>query len=82
MVRLKKIVVGLFMLSLLIQCKDDCMQSDQCRLEPDAGPCLAAFTKYYYDKKTGKCAPFTYGGCGGVVPFETLQECENGCHCE
>jgi hypothetical protein len=78
--KLIKIVVVLTVLSLT-RCKEDCVQSDRCSLEPDAGPCLAAFTKYYYDKKTGQCKAFTYGGCGGVVPFETLEECKNGCQC-
>lgn len=53
----------------------------QCRLEPDPGLCLAAFAKYYYNPKTGRCEQFTWGGCGGVVPFQTLQECKD-CGCE
>jgi len=26
------------------------------------------------------CKPFEWGGCGGVVPFETLEDCQN-CNC-
>lgn len=50
-----------------------------CYLVPDIGPCFGAFTKYYYDQNTNNCKSFTWGGCDGVVPFNTLQECENIC---
>ena len=53
----------------------------QCNLEPNVGMCNAAFPKYYYDKTEKKCKVFTWGGCGGVVPFETLAECE-ACDCK
>lgn len=46
-----------------------------CDLVPDPGLCNAAFRKYYYDKAEGKCKEFMWGGCGGVVPFNTLEEC-------
>lgn len=55
-----------------------------CALEPDPG-CLGTGTiaKYYFDKTEKKCKVFIWGGCDGVgvVPFETLQECEScGCN--
>ncbi len=53
-----------------------------CLLQHEAGPCKGAFTRYYYDKKEKKCKSFIYGGCQGVVPFETLEECEGKCDCE
>lgn len=73
---------GLFLILIvfLIGCKKDCMKSDICDLVPDSGPCYAAFPKYYFDKEEGKCKEFTWGGCGGVVPFDTLEECEE-CEC-
>jgi hypothetical protein len=37
------------------------------------------FERYYYNFREEKCAPFFWGGCGGVVPFETLKECEDTC---
>lgn len=54
-----------------------------CTLEPNSGKCLGAFSKYYFDKTEKKCKVFTWGGCDGdgVVPFETLEECES-CGCE
>ena len=50
-----------------------------CGLAPEPGPCNAAFTRYYFDPDEGTCKTFTYGGCDGVVPFETLAECEASC---
>jgi hypothetical protein len=76
-----KIVIGLVILSLT-QCKDECLKSDRCNLEPEEGPCYALFTRYYYDKKAKQCKSFTYGGCGGVVPFQTLEECKDACGCD
>lgn len=65
----------------LTNCKKDCLKSDRCNLEPDAGFCKAAIPKYYYDKQDKKCKQFTWGGCGGVVPFDTMEECEKQCDC-
>ena len=80
MERLLKTVAALLILSLT-QCKDDCIKNDRCNLEPDGGPCYASITRYYYDKEAKQCKPFTYGGCDGVVPFDTLEECKKGCQC-
>lgn len=52
---------------------------EKCSLEPDPGMCKAAMPRYYYDKETKKCTQFVWGGCGGVVPFETLAECQTAC---
>lgn len=49
---------------------------DRCELLPDAGPCEAAFPKYYFDPETKTCKEFLWGGCDGVVPFETIEECQ------
>lgn len=67
---------------LLTQCKKDCIKSDRCGLKPDAGVCLAAMPRYYYDKKENTCKQFIWGGCGGVVPFDTMEECEKQCGCK
>jgi Kunitz/Bovine pancreatic trypsin inhibitor domain len=53
----------------------------QCLLTPESGMCAAAIPKYYYNQKTSRCEQFTWGGCAGVVPFQTLQECKD-CSCE
>ena len=55
------------------------MLCDPCGAEPDAGECDAAFLRYYFNQQTGTCEEFMWGGCGGTVPFDTLEECENSC---
>ena len=52
-------------------------QTDPCSLLPDPGPCEAAIPAWYFDQEFQTCTQFTWGGCGGVVPFETLEECES-----
>ncbi len=48
----------------------------KCALKPDPGPCKGLFIKYYFDPVSKECKEFYWGGCGGVVPFETKEECE------
>ncbi|MDJ1505876.1 BPTI/Kunitz domain-containing protein [Xanthocytophaga agilis] len=73
--------IGLLLLVVsLSMCKKDCVTSERCQLEPDPGLCYAYMPRYYYDKEEKKCKEFIYGGCGGVVPFETLEACKE-CEC-
>lgn len=74
-----KHVFPLILLAFTIQsCKTKtaATASANCDLAPDPGPCRAAIVKYYFDKKSGACQEFIYGGCQGVVPFETKEDCE------
>lgn len=64
---------------LMLACNDSNSMDDACYLIPDPGDCLAAFTRYYYDQDVNICSEFTWGGCGGVVPFESMAECKEGC---
>ncbi|QLG45824.1 BPTI/Kunitz domain-containing protein [Costertonia aggregata] len=57
-----------------ISCSDN-DDNGRCGLEPQVGNCDAAIPKFYFDKEEQKCKEFTWGGCGGVVPFDTLEEC-------
>ena len=77
-----KILMLAIPLLLVFSCKkSECdSQPDNCRKKPDAGNCFAAFPKYYYDKEDKTCKEFTWGGCGGTVPFDTMEECE-ACLC-
>lgn len=61
--------------------EQDCVESEDCYLEPEKGPCNAAIPRYYYDPDKGECKEFTWGGCGGVVPFETMEKCTEQCEC-
>ena len=70
----------IILLLLLINCSDKSEPLDKaCFLVPDPGLCQAAFPRFYYDSNTEKCTEFLWGGCQGVVPFETLEECKNAC---
>ena len=51
----------------------------QCLEIPDAGMCKAYFKKYYFDVNDKKCKSFVWGGCGGNIPFNTLDECKSTC---
>ena len=50
-----------------------------CSEEPDPGYCSAEISKYYFDPSEGACQEFAWGGCGGVIPFETQQTCQQVC---
>lgn len=47
--------------------------------KPESGRCRAAFTRYWFDERAGTCKAFIWGGCGGTVPFETLEACHAQC---
>jgi hypothetical protein len=59
---------------------DHLSESNRCALTPDPGPCKAFFKRYYFDAAEGKCKEFIWGGCDGVVPFETLLSCQECAH--
>ncbi|MCF7861870.1 BPTI/Kunitz domain-containing protein [Candidatus Woesearchaeota archaeon] len=48
-----------------------------CNLEPDPGRCKAAMPRYYFEE--GRCKEFLWGGCDGVVPFDSLDVCIKTC---
>lgn len=77
---MKNLSGGLLLLIILASCQGDETRSGRCNLTPDPGPCKALFPKYYFDKSEGKCNEFSWGGCDGVVPFDTLEECKQ-CEC-
>ena len=54
--------------------------SDICKLPSVPGPCLAYFSRWYYDVNAQACESFVYGGCkGNENNFETKEECEDQC---
>ncbi|KAJ7379644.1 hypothetical protein OS493_014040 [Desmophyllum pertusum] len=53
-----------------------------CLLPVKPGPCRGSFPRYYFDKVSGQCKKFTYGGCqGNGNNFLTLKECMKTCTC-
>ena len=91
MMKQKSLIFGIIVLfvvvaiAVLISYTSDKLpnqQSDldaQCKLEPETGPCEAFFISYYFDQQESACKEFVWGGCQGVVPFETLEECQEVC---
>lgn len=67
------------MVLFVVGCADQNTPSnlEPCNLVPDPGHCDGNVTKFYFDKTEGKCKEFVWGGCGGVVPFNTLEECKS-----
>lgn len=66
-------------LRLWIGCKyfTDSLEQKKCKLKPEKGLCKGDFTRFYFDLKASQCKPFSWGGCGGVVPFQSEDECRN-----
>ncbi len=83
---LRQFILGLCLVGHLFSscCTDDedeIPTCTACSLAPEVGICNAAIPKFYFDSVTQQCTQFIWGGCGGVVPFQTLEECEAcGCH--
>lgn len=51
-----------------------------CGLPIDAGPCEAVVPRFAYDSESGKCEPFTFGGCeGNANNFEQQADCQYSC---
>lgn len=83
---MKKILSCAVFLLFLVGCSTDEVEElkdldltaslSRCELTPDAGTCEAYFVRYYFDPVTKKCTTFVWGGCDGVVPFETMEECQ------
>ncbi|MBN1599923.1 MAG: BPTI/Kunitz domain-containing protein [Bacteroidales bacterium] len=83
--RLPKTILFLFLALIVSKCSKDYIDNiahcEECFLEPDPGPCYAYIPRYYFNQETGECTMFIWGGCNGVVPFETLEECLE-CECD
>ena len=67
------------------ECQNVCQASLQrrpksCLEDKVTGPCMAAFPMFYYNKETGICEKFIYGGClGNKNKFRTDLECQKTC---
>lgn len=77
LVRISSLLLGALFIVTFSTCKKDVpsLPEDRCEWLPDAGPCGADMTRYYYDQQEQKCKSFRWGGCQGVVPFETMEAC-------
>ena len=86
---------GLNMYDTASECRATCVQSkyaaraavvqdlfvsSPCEQEMDPGPCRAAKPRWFYNKRTGTCDTFLYGGCrGNNNNFASEPECKARC---
>ena len=79
-----KYIVYQLITSILIilqfSCSNNSDENCNCDLVPEVGNCEAAIPIYYFDQEEKMCKEFIWGGCDGVVPFDTLEQCEE-CEC-
>lgn len=74
-----RIMMILLLGSLLGACQSTTSLAPACSLKPESGKCRAAHTRYWFDAGSESCKAFIWGGCDGVVPFETLEDCQQTC---
>ena len=69
------------LLLLIIPCLSfgQIVATEDCNSIPDPGICLAYFQTFYFDQTTSQCEESYWGGCDGVVPFWTIEDCQNSC---
>lgn len=66
------------------ECLQACAASEAtlnvCDLPAESGVCKALFRRFAFDRTSGQCKQFVYGGCGGNENnFRTIEECESAC---
>ena len=51
-----------------------------CELDREVGSCKGKFVRYGFDRATGVCVDFVYGGCqGNANNFQTMGSCVAEC---
>nr|XP_020477484.1 kunitz-type protease inhibitor 2-like isoform X1 [Monopterus albus] len=59
---------------------DDDDYAERCEVASEAGPCRAAFPRWYFNSKTGSCESFVYGGCkGNRNNYDSEESCNTAC---
>ena len=58
------------------ECEDEI---NLCQLVPEPGECDGAFQVFYFNQNTLTCEETYWGGCNGIVPFWTLEDCQSLC---
>ena len=71
----------LFGLLIVGSCSSEENHKD-CALIHEVGNCKGSFPRYYFDQTEQKCKVFYWGGCDGLVPFQTLEDCNKKCPCQ
>ncbi|XP_063350484.1 kunitz-type protease inhibitor 2 [Pelmatolapia mariae] len=54
--------------------------NEYCEAKPETGPCRASLKHWYYNRETGNCETFMYGGCrGNKNNYPTKESCMQTC---
>ena len=53
---------------------------NRCELKGAYGSGNDAIRKFYFASSIKACKPFSWSGKGGLVPFDSVDECEMKCH--
>uniref|UniRef100_A0AAZ1XRC6 BPTI/Kunitz inhibitor domain-containing protein n=1 Tax=Oreochromis aureus TaxID=47969 RepID=A0AAZ1XRC6_OREAU len=54
--------------------------TEYCEAKPEPGPCRASLRHWYYNRETGSCETFMYGGCrGNKNNYLTKESCMQTC---
>ena len=70
----------ILLISLLFLGIASVFSNERCRLPKQIGPCRGLIPRVWFNRNTGQCENFFYGGCqGNENNFETVQECERSC---
>ena len=75
---LSSLLIVLTLLSLTALAFDNDLP-EKCRQKPVNGRCKAMIEKVRFDQASGKCVVYFYDGCGPVVPFDSLDACQQLC---
>jgi hypothetical protein len=74
-----RLIMLLLSVPLLVACQHSPALPPACDMKPESGRCRAAIERYWFDRASGSCRAFIWGGCDGVVPFTTLDDCQRSC---
>ena len=50
-----------------------------CVAKPKPGNCKGAIPKIYYDFRDNRCKTFYWSGCGGFIPYQSMEACVKEC---
>lgn len=67
------------LLTLLGSCSSQPALPAACSAKPESGRCRGAIPRYFFEERIGECRAFIWGGCDGVVPFDTFEACHASC---
>ncbi|ORX89226.1 hypothetical protein K493DRAFT_305947 [Basidiobolus meristosporus CBS 931.73] len=69
-------------LAVLSSPLDARMLPEVCQRKGAPGICKASIPSWQFNPATKKCEKFIHGGCGGFVPFTSLEKCQATCNPE